>query len=69
MNHYLLVYDKPAGKLRRLDRFTDSSAALAARFAVEHERPGLHIEAVVLGGRGLGDIIRTHSRYFGLLVR
>jgi hypothetical protein len=47
--HFLLVYDRGAGKLRRLERYAAGSEAIEARFVAEAEFNGdPNIEIVAL---------------------
>ena len=65
MNHYLVVFDRSTGKVLRRKQFSDSNAALEARFEEEREHrddPG--IEVVVLSARSLDALKHTHGRYF-----
>jgi hypothetical protein len=62
--HFLLVYDKPAGALLRIEQFEDLGAALIERFAEEARRRSSDIEVVVLSARSRAELERTHSRYF-----
>jgi hypothetical protein len=65
MQHYLLIYDRRAGKIIRHRHFRTSAPALAARFDAErefHDNPD--IEVVVLGAESWEALSRTHSRYF-----
>ena len=68
MSYFVLVYDRPHGRLvRSPERFTDAGrdAAMARRFELEREfadRPDYEI--VVLGGESEESLRRTHGRYF-----
>jgi hypothetical protein len=63
--HFLLVYDRSAGKLLRLDRYAASSEAIEARFVAEAEFNGdPNIEIVALAAASENDLRRTHGRYF-----
>jgi hypothetical protein len=65
VQHYLLIYDRRAGKIVRHERFKASDAALAARFEAEREfREEPDLEIVVLGADSWEALRRTHSRYF-----
>jgi len=65
VNHYLVVFDRSAGKVLQREKFSDRIEALEARFAVERERRGdPDIEVVVLGARSWDALKRTHGRYF-----
>ena len=65
MCHFLLVYDRGAGKLLRLQRYAAGSDALEARFLAEREFNGdANIEIVALAAASEDDLRRTHGRYF-----
>ena len=65
MEHYLLIYDRRAGKIVRRKRFKASDAALAARFEAEREfREEPDVEIVVLSADSWEALMQTHSRYF-----
>jgi hypothetical protein len=65
VEHYLLIYDRRAGKIVRRKRFKASDAALAARFEAEREfREEPDVEIVVLSADSWEALMQTHSRYF-----
>lgn len=65
MQHYLVIYDRRAGKIIRHRRFQAPNTALAARFAAEREyRADPDVEIVVLGADSWDALRETHSRYF-----
>jgi hypothetical protein len=65
MSHYLLVYDRTAGRLLRKQEFETSGAAMSARFAAEDEFSGRsEIEIVDLSAASDEELRRTHGRYF-----
>lgn len=65
MNHYLLIYDRRAGKIIRHRRFDVAGTALSARFEAEREfREQPDIEVVVLGADSWDALKQTHARYF-----
>jgi len=66
MKHYLLIYDRARGaRIGRLRVFRDAGNAIDARFAAELQYRGEpDIEIVVLSGRSVDDLRRTHGRYF-----
>ena len=65
VQHYLVVYDRRAGKIIRHRRFQAPNTALAARFDAEREfRADPDIEIVVLGADSWDALRETHSRYF-----
>jgi hypothetical protein len=65
MWHYLVIYDRRAGKIIRHHQYADPQIALTARFAAEREfREQQEIEIVVLGADSWDALKLTHSRYF-----
>jgi len=65
VEHYLVIYDRRAGKIIRHRRFRTPGPALAARFEAEREfREVPDIEVVVLGADSWDALKQTHSRYF-----
>jgi hypothetical protein len=63
--HFLLVYDRNAGRLIRTERFDADSEALQARFDAEREFRGRpEVEIVALTAESEEDLLRTHGRYF-----
>jgi hypothetical protein len=65
MAHYLLVYDRRAGRLLRNQEFADRGVAMQARFDAESEYQGSrNIEIVVLEADSEESIRSTHARYF-----
>lgn len=65
MQHYLLIYNRRAGKIIRHHHFRTSAQALAARFEAEREfGENPDIEVVVLGAESWDSLSRTHGRYF-----
>ena len=65
MAHFLLVYDRNAGRLIRTERFDADSEALQARFDAEREFRGRpEVEIVALTAESEEDLLRTHGRYF-----
>ena len=65
MIHFLLVFDRPQGRLLREQPYADHRTALEERFAVERTHRGNPgIEVVVLTAESKDAIRRTHSRYF-----
>ena len=65
MSHFLLVYDRDAGRLVRKQRYESSADAMRARFAAESEFAGRpEIEIVALGAESEEDLRVTHGRYF-----
>jgi hypothetical protein len=65
MAHFLLIYDRTAGKLLRQAEFESDVAALDARFAAEGEY-GVqgNIEIVVVSAASEQELKRSHGRYF-----
>lgn len=65
MAHFLLVYDRDAGRLIRKELFDADSQALQARFEAEHEFRGRpEVEIVALTAESEEELMRTHGRYF-----
>ena len=65
MRHYLLIYDRSAGKIVRHRAYSRADMALKARFEAEREYAGQpEIEVVVLGAESWESLPRTHARYF-----
>jgi hypothetical protein len=65
MRHYLLIYDRRAGKITRHRRYLNPGDALTARFEAEREHQNNpDIEVVVLSAESWTTVQRTHSRYF-----
>jgi hypothetical protein len=65
MRHYLVIYNRRAGKIIRHRRYLKPDQALTARFEAErehHDDPD--IEVVVLSAASWAAVQRTHSRYF-----
>lgn len=65
VHHFLLVYDRRAGRLVELREFDNHSAAMAERFERERQTPvEAGLEIVVLSSSSRENLERTHSRYF-----
>ena len=65
LKHYLLVYDRRAGRVLSQREFPSQAAAMHARFESERlHRGNADIEIVVLGASSSQDLKRTHARYF-----
>ena len=67
MLHFLIVYDRPAGRLVRFQEYTDTDYALAARDCLEEERAHWNDprwEIVVLSASTREALRTTHGRYF-----
>jgi hypothetical protein len=63
--HFLLIYDRRAGKLLRQTQFETDTEALDARFAAETEygaRPDIEILAISAASEA--ELRRSHGRYF-----
>jgi hypothetical protein len=63
VRHFLLVYDRAAGKLVDCREFDDYSDALATRFELERGKANAG-EIVVLSAESRENLERTHARYF-----
>ena len=65
---FLIEYDRPAGKVLRLDAFEDSERSRAEDFRLELEltlkRDGVDHEVVLLQAETEDAVRRTHRRYF-----
>ncbi len=64
MSHFLIIYDRAAGRLLRQERFDRAADALTARFQAEHAYSDENIEIVALSAESEDDLRRTHARYF-----
>jgi hypothetical protein len=65
MKHFLVVYDRPGGRILRRKAYRGAADALKARFEAEREfKAQPEVEVVVLGGASWTSVERTHSRYF-----
>ena len=65
MNHYLIVFDRTAGRVLRDDAYTDRHEALRERFKAERAYQGDDdIEVVVLAADSRDALTKTHARYF-----
>lgn len=66
VQHFLLVYDRAAGRLLHEQTFERRAEALRARFAQERELRGTgdNLEIVVIDAHSREDLMRTHARYF-----
>jgi len=65
MAHFLLIYDRKAGKLLLNQEFATDVAALDARFAAESEY-GVqgNIEIVAISAASEDELMKSHGRYF-----
>lgn len=65
MAHFLIVYDRRAGRLLREEPYDDANDALKERFRVERlHRADRNLEVVVLSADSAEALRRTHARYF-----
>jgi hypothetical protein len=65
MAHFLLIYDRDAGRLVRQQRYDGGPEAMRARFAAETEFAGHpEIEIVALVAESEAALRATHGRYF-----
>lgn len=65
MSHFLLIYDRAAGRLLRQEEYESSLEAMRARFKAEIEfddRPEIEVAALDAGSED--ELRRTHGRYF-----
>lgn len=66
IQHFLLVFDRDAGKLIEIESFgTDSDRAVAAYADRERELPkDSRLEVVLIGSDSIETIRKTHANYF-----
>jgi hypothetical protein len=65
MAHFLLIYDRAAGKLLREEQFETEADALAARFAAEKDYGVLpDVEVLAISAASEEELKRSHGRYF-----
>jgi hypothetical protein len=65
VKHFLIVFDRSAGSVLRLEAFDDPRLALRERFMAERiHRGDSNIEVVVLGANSAAALRATHARYF-----
>jgi hypothetical protein len=65
MQHFLVVFDRPQGRVLREEAYDDERAALAERFRTEKlHRGNPDVEVVVLSAESREALRRTHARYF-----
>jgi hypothetical protein len=65
MRHFLIVLDRPKGRVLREDEFENVADALKERFRTERlYRANPDIEVVVLSAESREALLRTHARYF-----
>lgn len=65
MRNFLIIYDRPAGRIIRRAEYPTSLEALHARFEAEREFRGQdNIEVVTLGADSWEALKLTHARYF-----
>ena len=63
--HFLLIYDRKAGKLLRMQEFASSAEALDVRFAAERENDlDPNVEVVVISAASEAALRQSHGRYF-----
>lgn len=68
MSHFLLIYEKSTGSLRRISEYDSSPDALKARYEAEdHFRGNPDVEVVALSAASREALEKTHSRYFKTL--
>ncbi len=63
--HFLLIYDRPSGRLLRKEEFASDAEALTARFAAEDEygvQP--NIEILAISAASEAELKKSHGRYF-----
>lgn len=65
MAHFLLIYDRAAGRLVRNQEYADAAAAFAGRVLAETEFANHpEIEIVALTAESEDELRTTHGRYF-----
>ena len=65
MAHFLLIYDRSAGRLIRNQEYSDAAAAFAGRVQAETEFTNQpDIEIVALTAESEEELRMTHGRYF-----
>ncbi len=70
INHFLVIYDIPAGMAHIEPYETDYDRALAAYSRAERDyRDDPNTEVVLLGSDSIETLERTHSSYFELSER
>ncbi len=65
MAHFLLIYDRAAGRLLRQEQFASDADALEARFTAEAEygiQP--NIEILAISAASETELKQSHGRYF-----
>jgi hypothetical protein len=63
--HFLLIYDRAAGRLLLKEEFPTHAEALTARFAAESEY-GVHpnVEILAISAASEAELKKSHGRYF-----
>jgi hypothetical protein len=65
VKHFLVVFNRPHGRVVSTTEFADRSSALRARFELEREYAASQdVEIVVLGAASKAALEKTHARYF-----
>ena len=68
MSHFVVEYDRPAGRLLKLTVFSDDERDAATTFLRDAEttKPD-HVEVVMLSADSKDTLLKTHGRYFKTL--
>jgi hypothetical protein len=63
--HFLLIYDRAAGRLLLKEEFATDAEALTARFAAESEY-GVqsNVEIIAISAASEAELKKSHGRYF-----
>ena len=65
MAHFLLIYDRAAGRLLLKEEFATGAEALAARFAAEAEYGvQANVEILAISAASEAELKKSHGRYF-----
>ena len=67
MKHFVIVYDRPKGELRRIEEFDEARADEAQRLLFDLElqhRSSPQIEVVMIGAASRAELEHTHPQYF-----
>jgi hypothetical protein len=65
VSHFLLIYDRAAGKLLRQEEFPTDAEALTARFRAEAEYGvQANVEILAISAASEAGLKKSHGRYF-----
>lgn len=65
MKHFLMVFNRKTGQLRKKE-YVDVRDAILQRLEEEQANDNPDVEIVVIGAPSLEDLKVTHSRYFAV---